>query len=192
MAANTSLPSTLLPRALLLGGTGRFPFNGHARFVVEAQHAQLHVAARLAASCEPPQAWEAARALGRGLLNLTGSDRHQLLREAWQVLAVMEFDSFSPCGDQDLALLLVAVDARGMGLTGTGLAAVYEYDGSEGRPLVPPAHPLLALEGVPKEPPGVLTLHEEPRSVIAAARGGAMDPGSLLWPLACGWREARE
>ncbi len=136
------MPLGSSPRALLLGGPGRYPFNGHLRLVLERGSACLHLSAAVAVGSEPPVAWAAARALRDCLRGVEGRDRFDLLRSAWDRLATLDTALLGPAQGEDLALLMVAEDGRGLGVAGTGLAMLWQLSpGPE--PLVDPEHPLL-------------------------------------------------
>ena len=173
------------PRALLLGGPGRWPFNGQLRRRIGGGEAELHLCAAVAHGCPPPQAWQAARALGACFDGLDGRDRFALLRGAWERLAGLDPRQLGPAAGADLTLLLVALDGGGMGIAGTGLAALWALDGPAPEPLLSAEHPLLQLNGIPPRPPGVFAPARLPARVVAAARAGALDPHT--WP---GWAEA--
>ncbi len=182
-------PSTITgPRALLLGGPGRLPFNGQLRLVLERGAGALHAVGALASSAEPPVAFAAAAVVRQALQGVQGAGRFDLLRSAWDQLAAIELAALGPAAGEDLALLLLAADADGLAVAGTGLVALYAWSGGVVSELVPPAHPLLALRGLPAEPPGVFTPNAEPQRVIGAAASGALDPRSWpSWPAACGF-----
>lgn len=174
------------PRALLLGGPGRYPFNGHLRLVIERGAACLHLAGTVAAGSEPPVAWAAARALRRQLAKAEGRDRFGLLRSAWELLAAVDLSTLGPAHGDDLALVMVAEDGRGIGIAGTGLAALYALD-AQAVPLIEPDHPLFGIRGIPATPPGVFTPHVQLATVVAAAASGALDPTERpSWQQACG------
>ncbi len=176
------------PRALLLGGAGRYPFNGHLRLVVERGSASLHVAGSLAVGSEPPVAYAAAGALRRCLARVEGGDRHGLLRSAWERLAALDPSLLGPAQGDDLALIMLAEDGRGVGIAGTGLAALFR-GGAELEPLIDVTHPLLGIRGIPDAPPGVFTPHSPPRVVVATAASGALEPAPVSgWEQACGLR----
>jgi hypothetical protein len=83
---------------------------------------------------------------------------------------------------------MVAEDASGLGVAGTGLADLYALD-SGVTPLLDPEHPLLGIRGVPLDPPGVFTPHSPPALLVAGAASGALDPGPTgSWLEACGQR----
>jgi len=176
-----------LPRALLLGGPGWHPFNGHLRLALGAREVGLHLAGSVAQGADPATAYAAAQALGAGLRGASGRDRFGLLRSAWERLAALDPASLGPAAGRDLALLLVAFDQGGTAIAGTGLAALYALDAAGAVELVPAAHPLLATEGIPEQPPGLLAPERGPGTVVGAARAGALDPaGCPSWTLACG------
>jgi hypothetical protein len=177
------------PRALLLGGPGRYPFNGHFRLLVERGAARLHLAGSIAVGCEPPEAFAAAGRLHAALAPLEGRDRFSLLRSAWERLASLDPDQLGPGRGEDLALLMVAWDTQGLGVAGTGLEALYALDG-QAVPLLEGEHPLLDIRGIPASPPGLFTPHEPPSVVMAAAASGSVRPSADAdWRLACGLRE---
>ncbi len=174
------------PRALLLGGPGRYPFNGHVRLVVAHGAARLHVAAVVCAGSEPPRAWAAAGHLRAALAGVDGRDRFGLLRSAWQRLAELDCDSLGPARGEDLGLLMVAEDPHGLGVAGTGLDALYAL-GEQPELLLEGEHPLLAIRGIPATPPGVFTPHELPALVVArAASSGVVPAAGGDWRAACG------
>jgi hypothetical protein len=180
------LASTIPPRALLLGASGRYPFNGHLRLVVERGTARLHLAGSLGVGCEPPVAHAAASALRGCLAGVEGRDRFALLRSAWERLALLDLELLGPTHGEDLALLMVAEDTRGLGVAGTGLAALYALD-AVAEPLIEIDHPLLGIRGIPATPPGVFTPNVTPPVVVAAAATGALEPGpGASWRRACG------
>lgn len=174
-------------RALLLGSPGWHPFNGHLRLRLGDARVGLHVAGAVAAGGPPPVAFAGAAALQGSLTTAAGDDRFALLRSAWERLAALDPAALGPAAGQDLALLLVAFDPEGWCIAGTGLAAVFGLDAARGRELVPFAHPLLGLEGLPAQPPGVFVPDCAPERVVGAARTGALDPVAWpSWERACG------
>lgn len=118
------------------------------------------------------------------------TDRHGLLRRAWTLLSELSGERLGPRHGEDLTLLMVSLDERGVGVAGVGLDAIWAGSGGKFRALVPPGHPLLTPPGLPDSVPGVLTLEGEPADVIAAPTG--VEPtlpsaGELL--IRCGVRE---
>ncbi len=181
--------AVIAPRALLLGGPGRYPFNGQLRLTVERGTARLHIAGVVSAGSEPPAAWAAARVLHRALAPVEGRDRFSLLRSAWERLAQLEPAELGPARGEDLGLLMVAEDTRGLGIAGTGLAGLWALDATA-EPMIEGEHPLFGLRGIPATPPGFFTPHQPPPVVVAAAASGAVTPPSGAgWRLACGLRE---
>jgi hypothetical protein len=175
------------PLALLLGAPGWHPFNGHVRLRLGDARVGLHLAGALNSASPPPEAFAAAGTLRTVLSMVTGGDRFALLRDAWERLAALDPATLGPAAGADLALLLVAFDPDGLCIAGTGLAAVWGLDGGRVRELVPSAHPLLALTGIPPHPPGVFVPDPAPASVVGAARSGALEVASWpSWERACG------
>ncbi len=177
------------PRALLLGGPGRYPFNGHLRLSLRHDRARLHIAAVVASGSEPPVAFDAAAALRAQLVDVSGRTRFALLRSAWERLSELDLGLLGPARGQDLGLLMVAWDDDGLGVAGTGLSALHAVaDGVE--PLLEGEHPLFGIRGIPGSPPGVFTPHEPPRAVVGVPACGSVDPGSWSdWQRACGLRD---
>ncbi len=174
--------------ALLLGSQGPLPFAGHLRTVVRGSQAALWIAGRVGESDEPviqryDRAMEVQTAL-RGLAegSWAGSDRHGLLRGAWEILSGLPVPT--------LSLLLVAVDARGVGLSGVGLSGVFGWFDRERTPIVESEHPLLGPPGLPESLPGVLTLTRSPERVIGRPWEMRREPPRTLDALkhACGER----
>lgn len=156
--------------------------------LVERGTARLYVAGAVSVGSEPPVAWAAAAVVRACLAPVEGRDRFSLLRSGWERLSELDVGLLGPARGEDLALLLVAQDTQGMGIAGTGLAALYGLDGSA-EALLEGDHPLLGIRGIPASPPGLFTPHSPPSVVVAAAASGAVEPGPHGgWPLACGVR----
>jgi hypothetical protein len=178
------------PLALLLGGTGRYPFNGHLRLVAGRGAAVLHVAGCVAPGASPPVAWAAAGVLRRAFQDIEARNRNLLLRAAWDALRELDPTKLGPPAGEDLALLLLAIDETGTGVAATGLSSVYMLRNGTFEALVPPDHPLLATTGVPASPPGVLTLTEAAGVLVGAPRSGSRElPSDGDWRAACGDRD---
>jgi hypothetical protein len=178
------------PRALLLGGTGRYPFNGHLRLAVGQGEAMLHVASSIAPGADPAVAYGAAQAVHAALCRIQGRNRHDLLRAAWEALREIAPVDLGPAAGADVALLLFAVDREGTAVAATGLSAVYTFRNRVFDELVPADHPLLAAQGVPAVNPGFLTPTEPPVLLIGAPRSGSRDlPSGADWRASCGDRD---
>ena len=181
--------SPSLPRALLLGGPAWHPFSGHFRQVVELARVSLHVAGSVATTAEPEVGWCAAMRIRVALQGAEGTERNGIVRSAWDIVSSIERSELGPTRGLDLALLLVACDARGTVLAGTGLQAVYRLVGDQAQSLLPADHPLFAVEGIPDRLPGLLTLTDDRGTFVGAARSGVVLPTRALgWPVACGVR----
>lgn len=159
-------------RALLLGDPGNEPFSGHLRFEVPGE-TWIAVAGRVAASDGLRDAFRCARHLEGHLHRAlhaaaNTADRNALLRCAWQALADLDAASLGSSQGADLSLLLVAGDARGVGVAGTGLGAVWAAFPEGWEPLATGTHPLLQTTGRPERPPGVITLREAPRQILGS------------------------
>lgn len=162
--------------AWLLGDPTRLPFVGHARFCVEADGARLSGAARVGVAGGLAGAYRAARGLeaalgavsqpASGARGQAPRDRHALLWRAWELLLALPAEALGPEQGADLALLLVAEDAAGVGVAGVGLSAVWGLEGDRLVPLAEGRHPLLAPPGRPERTPGVLTLDLRPSVVV--------------------------
>ncbi|MCB9796952.1 MAG: hypothetical protein H6741_30075 [Alphaproteobacteria bacterium] len=146
-----------IPRALLLGSSGRLPFNGHLRVSRLTDGVRLQVAARVAHGAPPPEAWEAVCAAYAALAAAEGHDRWQLCRDAWERLLAVDRGRLGPASGADLSLLMVTEDAGGETISGVGLAALHTLERGELRPVVPAGHPLLGAAGLPTQPPNVLS-----------------------------------
>lgn len=116
------------PRALLLGGTGRLPFNGHLRLRVVGDGAQLWAAARVAAGLPPEAAWRAVVALHGALSGARGSSAMELLVGCGVALDQLDPAALGPAKGGDLSLLLVASGPDGSLWSARGLDAVWSAD----------------------------------------------------------------
>jgi len=139
------------PHALLAGTPGRMPFNGHFRGVRAFGAARLAWAGRIGASASPVEGWAAAEAARDALAAITGLDRFELLRAAWDALGGIEARWLDR---RDLSLLLVASDSDGVAIAGCGLAIVAVPGEGGLTPILPPGHPMLGEPGLPKKLPG--------------------------------------
>lgn len=159
--------------AWMLGDPGLMPFSGHFRLRIAGARARGALCGRIAADLPPEEAFRISRRLARVLGaalddGWTETDRHGLMRRVWQLLKEVPDAHLGPaCGD-DLSLLLIAEDDRGVGITGVGLSAAWAVVQDQLRPLVPAGHPLLARAGRPASLPGVLTLDAHLSRVIGA------------------------
>jgi hypothetical protein len=154
--------------ALLPGDPGPLPFLGHLRLRVEARGVWLAAAGRVGATGDATTAWMAARTVERALRGAAGGgDRHAWLWRCWEAVAAVPAGALGPRGGEDLSLVLVAGDPRGVGLAGVGLNAAWGLLDGALRPLVEGRHPLLSPPGRPSQMPGVLTLDAEPSLILA-------------------------
>jgi len=157
---------------MMLGDPSCVPFIGHFRINWEGPSAWLSAAGRIGAQRGIEDAWLPARQL-EGVLQKCGdsnkhqSDRHVLLRRLWEALNDVESDLLGPEQGEDLCMLLVAGDARGVGVAGVGLSGVWGDVDGRWAPLVESNHPLLTPTGRPKGMPGVLTLDLKVSAVVA-------------------------
>lgn len=147
------------------------------------------MAGSVAVDAEPEVGWCAALRIRLALQGVEGTDRNEILRSAWAILASIDRSELGPSRGLDLAVLFLAWDAQGMALAGSGLQAVYRLEEDQARSLLPADHPLFAVKGIPERPPGLLTLKEERGTYIGAARSGAVLPArGLGWAEASGFR----
>ena len=181
-------------RALMLGDDGPLPLCGHFRVEVVGGRASLAAAGRVASTAGLQEAHDVARRLEAVLRTSAegawwDTDRHGILRRAWTLLQEIPTTRMGPAGGQDLSVVFVAMDERGVGVAGVGLDAVWARIAGRWRALVPPGHPLLAPPGVPSGIPGLLTLDHEPTAVIGAPSGAepTLPPAGEL-PARCGDR----
>lgn len=128
-----------LPRALLLGGTGRLPFNGHLRLRALGDGASLSVAGRVAAGLPPDEAWRAVVALHGALAGTRGKSALEMLAGARVALEALDPALLGPARGGDLSLLLVASGPDGDFYAAHKLDAIWS---AELRPLVPPTDSL--------------------------------------------------
>ena len=156
---------------LMLGDPTEESFVGHLRLMMSGPAAWISVAGRVAADAGAIDAFVPARRLEvtlRSVLNplLLQHDRNQLLHQAWSTLAGMESVSLGPAGGANLSLLLIAGDARGVGVSATGMSMVWGRFSGRWRPLTRPEHPLLGAAGRPVRTPGVLGLLQAPEVLL--------------------------
>ncbi len=185
------------PLALVFGDPGPLAFLGHFRADAGGQGTVLRVAGRVGATVSATEANDAAaqvealvRNVGRGVQR--PDDRLEWVRAFWDALAGFDAATHLPSGGADFAALVVAADAKGVSVTGVGLAGCwYTSEMAVPRPLVPPAHPLLGPMGIPAVRPGAMTLNAVPTAVVAELRHPRVAPQGLRpGPLraACGVR----
>lgn len=157
--------------AMMLGDGGRLPFLGHFRVRVEGSSARLLAAGRVGVGADMLVSFQAARHVER-LLGFAAdgpwfrTDRHGLIRRAWQLLSEADGQRLGPRGGSDLSVVMVATDARGIGVAGAGLGSVWGRFAGGVRPVATGRHPLLGVPGIPDNVPGVLTLDETPDAVV--------------------------
>jgi len=155
----------------MLGDPTPESFIGHLRVMLSGPTVWVSIAGRVAADAGAIDAFVPARRLEvtlRSVLTplLQQHDRNQLLHQAWATLAGMEPVSLGPAGGANLSLLLIAGDARGVGVSATGLSMVWGRFAGRWRPLTRPDHPLLGPAGRPPLTPGVLGLLKAPEILI--------------------------
>ena len=134
--------------AWMVGDTGLLPFPGHFALRVEGRHAAMAIVGRVGADADLSEAFAASRRLASVLSTAAAgpwadTDRHGLVRRAWQLLAELPGPRLGPAEGADLSLLLLAEDVRGMCVAGVGLAGVWALFGDQYRSLTTPGHPLL-------------------------------------------------
>lgn len=127
-------------RALLVGTPGRAPFTGHFRGRVNSGGSTLVWAGRLRWGSTPEEGWAAAEVARDALAGVSGADRFALVDAAWAALRAVEHE--------DLSLILVANDAEGVVVAGSGLAEVRV----DGKPLAEAGHPLYDEPGIRERP----------------------------------------
>ncbi len=156
----------------MLSGAGRYPFNG----AFERQWAQgqvrLDLAGRIASSSSPEVTWEIVVQLHEALLNLGGADRLSAVRSVWNRLLTLPRQRLGPAQGNDLSLLVVAQDPAGTSVAAVGLEMVWTWSEDRVQALVGPEHPLLAPPGIPRLPPGALTLDSRPVGPLIATAVG--------------------
>jgi hypothetical protein len=143
-------------RALLVGGGGRFPYNGHFRLRLVSGETVLDVAGRIGASLPPEEAWPGVVSMFKLLRHAIGIDRVEMSRSVWDLLASVPPERLGPREGRDLSLLVVAADPDGVIISGVGLGGLLGLVGARARPVVPPTHPLLGEPGLPQGPPRAL------------------------------------
>ncbi len=164
------------PAALMLGGAGRYPYNGTFRRHWSQGEVRIDVAGRLAASSAPEKTWPAVVLVHQALAEVGGADRLSALRSVWEGVLTLPRHLLAPAQGGDLSLLMVASDPAGTSVAGVGLTQVWRWSPQRVTPLVPPGHPLPAPPGIPPPPPGALTLDEPLSGPLVAAAAGARSP----------------
>lgn len=143
----------MLPRALLIGASGRLPFNGHMRLHLGDERASADIAARVAAGCPPVEAWAAVRRLHAALQDVPSEGiALELIAAVFRRIDAVS-DELGPARGEDLAVLVVASDSGGISWAGRGLSKVWSAE--DGRPIEEgdvASGPLFALGAGDPEP----------------------------------------
>ena len=158
-------------RAHFHGAPGRLPFIGHFRAQHSADGLALAAAGTVAGRADVSTAFRAAREVEMvlsGLRARQAADRHDLLNMAVTHRRHRRCD-LGPHGGEDLCILFAARDKDGIGIAGMGLGGVWTFDDERLQPLVTGDHPLLGGPGRPARLPGVLTLDESARTIVAVS-----------------------
>jgi len=158
-----------LPPVLLLPGAGRYPFNGVFDLSSSAEGCVLRVTGRVAHSTPPEQTWPVVLRVHEALRGVGDSDRLLTVRSVWDRVLTLPRQALGPAQGQDLSLLVFARDGEGTSLAAVGLQMIWRWSEERLVPLVPRGHPLLASPGVPRLPPGALTLDAAPAGPLVAA-----------------------
>jgi hypothetical protein len=172
------------PLVLAFGDPGPLPFLGHFRAEARGPQSVLRVAGRVAGAADAVEACAIAAQVEAGVRGLVHDldrpdDRLALLRSLWAVVAGVE-ERLPASLSADFAVLVMAADARGVSVTGVGLAGCwFEADRQPPRPLVPARHPLLGPLGVPDIRPGAMTLNAVPTALYAELRHPVAPPSGL-------------
>lgn len=164
--------SSRLPAALMLSGAGRYPFNGAFERRWAQGQVRLDLAGRIAASSSPEVTWQIVLQLHEALQDLGGADRLSAIRSVWDRLLTLPRHQLGPAQGTDLSLLVVAEDPAGTSVAAVGLEMVWTWSEDRVQPLVGTEHPLLAPPGIPRLPPGALTLDSRPSGPLIAAAVG--------------------
>ncbi len=162
-----------LPAAMMLGGIGRYPFNGIFEHGIATPGGRLHVVGRIGASSEPEATWEIVLQVHEALDGIDGEDRLALIRGAWDRVLTLPRQALGPAQGKDLSLFLVASDDTGTSVAGVGLDMIWQWSPERMLPLVAQDHPLLASPGIPQLAPGALTLDSPVNGPLVAAATGS-------------------
>lgn len=172
------------PRVLAFGDPDPLPFLGHFRSECMGPGSLLRVAGRWGSACKAVEASALAGALEamvRGLPSTVDrpDDRVVLLRAFWDQLMVRA-EALPAEHTADGALVVMAADARGVTVSGMGLAGCWFLaERQPVRPLVPANHPLLGPLGVPAQRPGGMTLNRVPEVLFAELRHPVSSPSGV-------------
>jgi|GEM_PF-2169269 len=169
------------PRVLAFGDPGPLPFLGHFRAEVAGPGSVLRVAGRVGGAGDAVEANALAGAVEarvRALVHAVDrpDDRRVLLRGLWSALSA-EAERHPASMTADFAVCVVAVDPKGVSVTGVGLAGTWFLaDRQPPRPLVPATHPLLSPLGLPANRPGAMTLNATPDVIFVELRHPVLPP----------------
>ncbi|HCH64295.1 MAG: hypothetical protein CL927_16010 [Deltaproteobacteria bacterium] len=172
------------PQVYALGDPGALPFLGHFRAQVSGPRSQVRVAGRWGMAGDAVEACAAAARMEHRVRSLVASverpdDRVVLLVGLWAAIAE-EAAALAASLTADLAVVCVAADARGVSVTGVGLAGCwFESDRQPPQLLVPFGHPLMSPLGVPRQRPGAMTLNATPDAIYAELRNPLTIPRGL-------------
>jgi hypothetical protein len=99
-------------------------------------------------------------------------DRRRAISALWARLERLDRVQLGPEAGADLSVLLVAIDAEGVAVSGAGLTAVFGVDQSRRAwDWIVGTHPLLGAPGLPIERPGALTTTDAPEWLVASVPG---------------------
>ena len=172
------------PQVFALGDPGALPFLGHFRAEAAGPGSLIRVAGRWGTAGDVAEACAAAARVEhrvRGLVASVGrpADRVGLLVGLWAAIAE-EAAEMAASLTSDLALVCMSADARGVSVTGAGLAGCwFESDRQPPQLLVPFGHPLMSPLGVPRQRPGAMTLNSIPDAIYAELRNPLTIPRGL-------------
>lgn len=172
------------PQVFALGDPGPLPFLGHFRAEVTGPGSWLAVAGRWASAGDTVEACAAASHIEHRVRALVSSvdrpdDRIVLLVGFWSAVTTLSSE-LAAALSADFAVVCVAADARGVSVTGVGLAGCwFESEQQPPQMLVPFGHPLLSSLGIPQQRPGAMTLNAIPESIYVELRHPQTAPRGL-------------
>jgi hypothetical protein len=156
-------------QTVLLGSSGRLPFNGEFYFHLELSTLNIEIIGRVGSNQRPEDSWESCLNIREALKEVEGEDPLSATRSAWDRLLAIPRRDFGPNLGEDLSVMVVARGKTRGALSAVGLKSIWSLStDNQCTVIVGPDMPEVNNSGIPRLPPKALEL-DNPNTVFVGS-----------------------
>ena len=161
---------------VLLGSSGRLPFNGEFYLLLELAQLNVEIIGRVGSTLRPEDSWESCLTIREALQGISGDDPLSATRAVWDRLLAMPRRDFGANHGEDLSLMVVARSETRGALSAVGLKSIWSLSVDNQCTLIVGADlPEVNAFGIPRVPPKALKL-ENPDTVFVGSVASTNQP----------------